>query len=94
MYNVHITNTPPNDYLNSQVNWNTFQVKMNTFNDNLGDISSKDFGNEEVFNNLFKKFVRVLLLLFFFGLSFTTIYIPSDRKVFSTSSSWLASGLW
>ena len=40
---------------NPQVNWNTFQVKMNTFNDNLGDISSKDFGNEEVFNNLFKK---------------------------------------
>ena len=40
---------------NPQVNWNTFQVKMNTFNDNLGDISSEDFGNEEVFNNLFKK---------------------------------------
>ena len=40
---------------NPQVNWNTFQVKMNTFNDNLGDISSKDFGNREVYNNLFKK---------------------------------------
>ena len=39
---------------NPQVNWNTFQMKMNTFNDNLGDISSKDFGNREVYNNLFK----------------------------------------